>query len=284
MARPRTQTVEYFPHYASSGKTMFILENKYQNDGYAFWFKLLEMLATSEGHQMRLDNTVDFEYLMARTKVNAEKATDILNTLAGLDAIDRELWENDKIIWVQHFVDNLADVYSKRTVDAPTRPQSKKQAKEPDPEQDPEPLPEPATKTGKEKIRYADKVNMTEEEYDKLIGQYGEARTKGMIQDLSNWKCSKGKQTKSDFHTILAWIRREEKEAEARKAQGSGTKYKPTGNFCNFEQRDYDFDDLEQKLLDSTASTIDKGFNAEKFLEKFKKKGTNQQPKLGLQE
>jgi len=45
MARPRKQTVDYFPHDTdvSSGKTLTILQSKYGNDGYAFWFKLLRM-------------------------------------------------------------------------------------------------------------------------------------------------------------------------------------------------------------------------------------------------
>ncbi len=49
MARPKKQTVDYFPHFVKGGRTIFILENKFGNDGYAFWFKLLEILGESEG-------------------------------------------------------------------------------------------------------------------------------------------------------------------------------------------------------------------------------------------
>ena len=49
MSRPRKAVVDYFPHYVNHGKTLFILEQKYGNDGYAFWFKLLEMLGGSDG-------------------------------------------------------------------------------------------------------------------------------------------------------------------------------------------------------------------------------------------
>lgn len=121
MARPQKQTVDYFPHFANSGKTMFILESKFGNDGYAFWFKLLEILATTEGHYFRVENGIDWEFLLAKTKVSTETAVEILNTLANLEAIDKELWA-EKIIWVQKFVDNLAEVYRKRKVSAPLRP------------------------------------------------------------------------------------------------------------------------------------------------------------------
>jgi len=33
--RKDKHTVEYFPHYCSGKKTVFILERKYGNDGYA---------------------------------------------------------------------------------------------------------------------------------------------------------------------------------------------------------------------------------------------------------
>lgn len=50
MARPTKETVDYFPHFVKCGRTIFILESKYGNDGYAFWFKLLEILGDTEGH------------------------------------------------------------------------------------------------------------------------------------------------------------------------------------------------------------------------------------------
>lgn len=53
MARPKKQTVDYFPHFVKGGRTIFILENKFGNDGYAFWFKLLEILGESEGWKIQ---------------------------------------------------------------------------------------------------------------------------------------------------------------------------------------------------------------------------------------
>ena len=67
MARPKKRTVDYFPHQCNHGKTMFILEQKYGNDGYAFWFKLLELLGTTEGHFLHLENSADWEFLHPKT-------------------------------------------------------------------------------------------------------------------------------------------------------------------------------------------------------------------------
>ena len=139
MGRPRKQTVDYFPHFVSTdSRTRFILEQNWGNDGYAFWFKLLELLCRSEGHYYDLSEAANGKYLEALMKVDEETANGILNTLADLGNIDRDLWEERKVVWCQNLVDNLQDVYSKRTVSAPVRPFTEGQPEEA-PEQEPTP-------------------------------------------------------------------------------------------------------------------------------------------------
>ncbi|WP_165904930.1 MULTISPECIES: Lin1244/Lin1753 domain-containing protein [unclassified Dehalobacter] len=121
MARPTKQTVEYFPHFVTSSKTKDILQDKYGNDGYSFWFKLLELLCRTDGHYYDCREETDWEYFLAYQKVSEEMARTILNKLAEMNNIDRLLWSN-RIIWCQQLVDNLSSVYSKRTVSAPKKP------------------------------------------------------------------------------------------------------------------------------------------------------------------
>jgi hypothetical protein len=121
VARPKKQTVEYFPHYVSSGKTMFILENSFGNDGYAFWFKVLELLGMTDGHVYDCRNTADWEFLLAKTHVNEDLANKILKKLADLNAIDSELWKN-RVIWSDNFVKNLTPVYNNRKAEIPKKP------------------------------------------------------------------------------------------------------------------------------------------------------------------
>ena len=121
MARPKKQTVDYFPHIANSGKTIFILENQFGNDGYAFWFKTLELLATTDGHVIDTGNPSEWEFLIAKTRVSEDTAREILNLLGKLEAIDNELLQVG-ILWCQNLVDNVSDVYKKRKVNLPVRP------------------------------------------------------------------------------------------------------------------------------------------------------------------
>lgn len=121
MARPKKKGVDYFPHDCVTGKTIFTLELKYGNDGYAFWFKLLEFLGTKEGHYLDCSDLEEMEFLQAKTHLDEVTMYKILDTLANLNAIDRELWQK-KIIWSQRFVDGVAVVYSNRRVETPSKP------------------------------------------------------------------------------------------------------------------------------------------------------------------
>lgn len=122
MARQQVNNVEYFPHYAKPGKTLFILEGKYGNDGYAFWFKILELLASSENHYYDCSSDADWQYFIARTKISDQSATEILDLLAKLGNIDADLWKTSRIIWCEAFVNNLTEVYRKRKRELPKKP------------------------------------------------------------------------------------------------------------------------------------------------------------------
>jgi len=61
----------------------------------------------------------------------------------------------------------------------------------------------------KSKKQYADRVNMTEIEYNKLINQYSKNIIDNKITDLDLWKGSKGKSTKSDYLTLLVWLKKD---------------------------------------------------------------------------
>lgn len=125
MARPKKENIDYFPHYCDHGKTLFIIESLYGNDGYAFFYKLLERLGKSRGHFIDCRNQEDWEFLVAKTNVSEEMAENILNKLSSMGKIDTELWST-KIIWMQTFIDSIADVYKNRRMETPVKPNSYK--------------------------------------------------------------------------------------------------------------------------------------------------------------
>jgi hypothetical protein len=121
MARPKLQVVKYFPHTCASGKTLFILEEEYGNDGYAFWFKLLELLGTTPGHCVDYTDISVKRFIAAKSRVSVAKTELMLQLLAELEAIDKNLWLEGRI-WSQNFVNNIYLEGGLRRSEIPQKP------------------------------------------------------------------------------------------------------------------------------------------------------------------
>lgn len=61
-------------------------------------------------------------------------------------------------------------------------------------------------KEAKPKVNYAEFVTLTEEEYGKLVAEYGEQVAQACIKKLDDYKGSTGKTYKSDYRTIPGWV------------------------------------------------------------------------------
>lgn len=120
--RPEKYTISYFPHYTNDSRSLYIIESKYGIEGYGFWFKILELLCNSKGLFYSCNDEGNMDYLLAKTKSTREKALEILNSLSNIKCIDKELWQQNKIIWCQNLVDNVADVFKRRISEIPQKP------------------------------------------------------------------------------------------------------------------------------------------------------------------
>ena len=127
MARTPKNTVDYFPHDAhasTESATLAVLEGQYNNDGYAFWFKLLEKLASSDGHFLDWSDSRRLPVFCGKVHITEKQGVEMLNLLVEMGAIDKDLWETNRIIWCQNLVDNLAEVYRNRRREMPLKPLS----------------------------------------------------------------------------------------------------------------------------------------------------------------
>jgi hypothetical protein len=123
MGRHKKQGLDYFRHYSKTqGKTMDTLQAEYGNDGYAFWFKLLEILGQQNELFYDCSNIANWRYFVSNARISQEKALEIMELLCDLEAVDAELWRENRIIWVQNLVDNAEDLYNKRNAPKPQKP------------------------------------------------------------------------------------------------------------------------------------------------------------------
>ena len=228
MGRPTKKGIDYFSHDCdASGKpTLYTVQAQFGNDGYAFWFKLLEFLGQRENLSFDCNLKAEWLYFVAKAKVPENVAIAILDTLASIDAIDQELWKH-KIVWSDNFLERVRDVYKKRGIAPPTKPIVAEnphiveetvdrtqdvgaEEKSSEPTAEPKPT-KRRTKKSKEdieaeKIKYAELVRMKPSEYETLQKSLGKEATEKAIQILDNYKGSKGKTYADDYRAILSWV------------------------------------------------------------------------------
>lgn len=120
MARPRKDSIDYFPHNTHHSNIIFILESKWGNNGYATWYKLMEVLGAANGMFIDCRNTANWLHLKAYTLLTEDVLAEIIGTLVELGCIDKELWEH-KIIYCQDLVDEVVDAFKKRVNSLPNR-------------------------------------------------------------------------------------------------------------------------------------------------------------------
>jgi hypothetical protein len=121
MARPGSKNVDYFPCYCKDGKVLFVLESRWGNNGYAFFYKLWKRLGDADYHYIDLRPIDNWEYFRAKMGVSDSETTDILNKLAEMGIIDPELW-SQRVIWSESFLESVADVWRKRKQLIPQKP------------------------------------------------------------------------------------------------------------------------------------------------------------------
>lgn len=242
MAKSAKYTVDFFPHDCTHKMTIYILEQKFGNDGYAFWFKLLETLGASKGHYIDFNKDNFVQFISAKAHITIEKCQAIIDELASLDAIDSDLWKH-KIIWSQNFIERLSHVYSDRRCPLPNKPNIENNNGSTIITQDLHGYTpdysvirsntdisdelrsntsnlhtkgkESKGKERKGKDIYAPQVLLSSVEYSKLVDEFGEDLTKQKIEKLSLYKQSSGKSYKSDYATILNWDRKDKEQKKS---------------------------------------------------------------------
>ena len=119
--RPPKYDAEYFPHFCNHNRTLEIIVDKYGNEGYAFFYRLQELLGRTPSQGYDAYSDLKYEYLLSKTGVDHEKADEIITLLCDFGEIDAMMWNDEKLIWWQNFVDSLKVLYKKRKNELPTK-------------------------------------------------------------------------------------------------------------------------------------------------------------------
>lgn len=122
LGRLEKRNAEFFSHYVHSSKTIRLLQSKYGNDGYAVWFKLLELCTHADEHLGDLKDEISVLDFLDYALVDEITLNSIIKFLIKLDQIDEGIWVHSRKIWIQGLADNLKPLYDKRIGDVPVKP------------------------------------------------------------------------------------------------------------------------------------------------------------------
>ena len=77
MARPERHDVDYFPFIVKDGRTLFILESKYDCKGTGFFTNLLRFLSQQPDHHYSIKDESDKMFFFSKMKCDEESGMDI---------------------------------------------------------------------------------------------------------------------------------------------------------------------------------------------------------------
>ncbi len=113
MSRPEKNTVEYIPLDCQFSDSIQAVENLYGNDGFVVWVKLLQKLGRTENYIIDVRTNLQWTLFFSLFCMSENRVIEIINTLAELECIDKNLWKQ-KIIYSENFVKRISVVYKKR--------------------------------------------------------------------------------------------------------------------------------------------------------------------------
>ena len=111
--------VEFFYHRCAPNKVVRLIKRKFGVIGYAFYYQLRELLGDAKHHNYVLKNELDWQDFLTIMEMDEDKANEIIEFLIKVEELDKKLWENEKRLYSQNFVDRLAPVYAKRKSEMP---------------------------------------------------------------------------------------------------------------------------------------------------------------------
>ena len=232
MARPQKDGMDYFPHDsdAVNDEKLEALRVLYGNDGYAFYFILLERIYRTAKFELDVSDAETTQILCRKVAVSEEKFNRILETALKRKCFDREAYEQRGVLTSSGIkkrasvvLGNRETMRSKYKKVSETTPETRAETRQ-------SKVKETKGKESKEKQLkvdvlkkvYGEKVHLLESEYETLLNQHGEAETKQMISILDNWYLTKGnKPNKSDYHTMVGvgWVLKRLNEDKQRQAR-----------------------------------------------------------------
>lgn len=116
MARPKKEGMDYFPHDtdAVNDEKLEALRMLYGNDGYAFYFIMLERIYRTKDAELDISDAETIQILSRKVSVSLETFHKMLETCFKRDIFDRKLYEQHGVLTSKGIQKRVAPVVEKR--------------------------------------------------------------------------------------------------------------------------------------------------------------------------
>jgi hypothetical protein len=116
MARPKLTGLEYFPHdsAASSDAKIEAMRHLYGNDGYAFYFIILERIYAQGCACLDLSDGLFATILRKKIGVEFGLFEEMIATSCKLGLFDKSLWESSKVLTSKRIMETRNAVEKER--------------------------------------------------------------------------------------------------------------------------------------------------------------------------
>ena len=119
--RPISNNVDYFPHKCKDDKELRFIQHKYKSEGYEVFYRIQQCLGDAEFHRIDLGNDLERQMFEMSMSVEKEVVYGVIDILVEMNWLDKELYQKEKVLWSDKFMDSIRAVYINRIRKDPSR-------------------------------------------------------------------------------------------------------------------------------------------------------------------
>lgn len=119
MGRKVKKTTSHFLHENdhSGNKELYLLQKRFGNDGYAFYFKMLELISKTEGFVIDITSEYSIVSIADYMNLSKERFVEILLYAAEIGLIEQFMFKNKKKICSVIFIKQLKQIFRRNKLE-----------------------------------------------------------------------------------------------------------------------------------------------------------------------
>jgi len=121
MARPKKNTVDYFPHDCIKFREITLVQKKFGSDGYRLYYQLMELLGRTPDHTLEYNSPIDKLYVADELRVEVDFLDEVFKFMYEIKILHQSSFK-DGYLFSEELINRIETVYDKRKTEVPVPP------------------------------------------------------------------------------------------------------------------------------------------------------------------